>query len=92
MVWINFLGTRYKILVLISDDIVWVRENNFEIAGKEGGEGTTYVEKRVLVLTVVIFFKVLVGSCQRQTKAPRVQPPMTCVRMAVVLYLSAWCL
>lgn len=79
-------------MVLISDDIVWVRENNFEIAGKEGGEGTTYVEKRVLVLTVVIFFKVLVGSCQRQTKAPRVQPPMTCVRMAVVLYLSAWCL
>ena len=81
-----------KLLVLISDDIVWVRENNFEITGKEGVGGTTYVEKRVLVLTVVILFKVLVGNCQRQTEAPRVQPPMIFVRVAVILYPSAWCL
>ena len=76
-------------LVLGTVDVEMVQDKNFEIVlEKEGGVLSVYAENLFLQLTAEILFSVLGTACQRQTDAPRVQPPMMLVRVAAVWWPS----
>ena len=73
-------------VVLDTVDVELIQDKKFEIVlvEKEGGVVSVYVDNCFLQLTVEILFSVLGSTCQRQTDAPRLQPPMMLVRVAAV--------